>query len=203
MAHFSVVIQAGGKSSRMGEDKALIPFIGEITLIEYILHQINGFGHEHLIIANNPDSYQRFGLPVFADVYPDVGALGGIYSGLFHAAFDQCVVLACDMPFVNRSLLEYLLALVPDYDVVIPRRKPKEFIEPFRAIYSKNCLEPIRNAIKDGKLKVASFFPNINVRFIEVEEVTHFDPNELTFFNINTPEELVEARQLAREYKSY
>jgi molybdopterin-guanine dinucleotide biosynthesis protein A len=200
MLKYSVVILAGGKSSRMGEDKALSPFVGEKTLIDYILQQINGLGCEQLIIANDPDSYRRFGLPVLPDILPGIGALGGIYSALFHAAYDYSVILACDMPFVNHPLIKHMLKLAPEYDAVIPRWKPGEFAEPFRAIYSKDCIIHIKRAIEEDNCRVLSFFGDVNIRFLEADELSHFDPTGLTFFNVNTPEELDKARRLVEDF---
>lgn len=201
MLEYSVVILAGGKSSRMGEDKALIPFVGETTLIEFILQQIKGLGYEQLIIANNPDSYLHFGLPVFVDTISGVGALGGVYSGIFQAACEYCLILACDMPFIKRSLLEYMVMLAPDFDAVVPRLNPPEFSEPFRAVYSKVCLPKILRAINDGKRKAASFFGDVNIRYLEDSEISRYDPTGLTFFNVNTPKDLVEAGRLVKGNK--
>ena len=196
MTKFSVVIQAGGRSSRMGQDKAQVPFLGT-TLIEYILQQLEGFGDEQIIISNNPEEFTRLGLPVFQDVYPDTGAIGGIYSGILHASFEYSLILGCDMPFISLKLLKYLVSLAPDFDAVIPRLKKEEFAEPFRSVYAKACLKPIEQSIRAGKRKVISFFDKVNVRFIEPEEINKFDPRGITFFNINTPEDLKEAVKLA------
>lgn len=196
MTKFSVVIQAGGKSSRMGQDKALAPFMGS-TLIEYILQQLEGFGDEQIIISNDPKEYKRFGLPVFRDVYSNIGSLGGIYSGIFHASFEYSLILGCDMPFINLKFFKYIVRLAPDFDAVIPRLKNEEFAEPFRAIYAKTCLKSIEQSIKSGNRKVISFFDKVNIRFIEPEEINKFDLKGITFFNVNTPEDLKKAVLLA------
>ncbi len=192
----SVVIQAGGRSTRMGEDKALAPFRG-MTLIEYILQQIGELGDETLIIANQPEAYERFGLPVKTDVIPDLGALGGLYSAIYHASHQRCLLLACDMPFVNRPLLDYLISLSSEYDIAIPRLKPEEFAEPFRAVYKKSCLPPIKNALDEGQRKLISFFGQMKVRYVDSSEIAQFDPQFRSFFNVNTPEDLAEAERMA------
>jgi molybdopterin-guanine dinucleotide biosynthesis protein A len=198
MLNLSVVIQAGGKSSRMGEEKALIPFIGEISLIEYILNQIGDLGNERLIITNDVNKYERLGLPVFPDVYPEIGPLGGIYSAIYHSRYQYCLILACDMPFVNLPLIDFMVAQAPDFDIVMPRLKHKDYAEPFRAIYSKVCLNPIKEAIALGEKRVISFFKDVKIRFIDAVEISKFDPEGLTFFNINTPDDLIEARRLEK-----
>ncbi|NJN44659.1 MAG: molybdenum cofactor guanylyltransferase [Anaerolineae bacterium] len=184
----------------MGRDKGLVSFRG-LTLIEFILQQIAGLGSETLIITNNPEEYRFLGLPLFSDVIPNWGALGGLYSAIYHANNEACLVLACDMPFVNRSLLDHLITLVPAYDAVIPRLNSKGeatpgFAEPFRAIYRKSCLEPIKAAIDSGQRRVISFFDQVNIRFVEREEIELFDPTCLSFFNVNTPEDLLEGERL-------
>lgn len=198
---FSVVIQAGGKSTRMSQDKGLVPFMGA-PLTQYVLQQIDGLGDESIIISNRPESYKQFGLPIFEDIYKDVGALGGLYSAIYHASHEYCLVLACDMPFINRALLKYLLDLAPEHDAAIPRLNPKEFIEPFRAVYKKTCLEPIRNAIEGGQRRVISFFDQVDIRFVERAEVEKYDPGLKSFFNINTSEDLAEAERIANDQPS-
>jgi molybdopterin-guanine dinucleotide biosynthesis protein A len=193
---------SGGKSSRMGEDKAFLPFVDGITILEYILNQIENFGEEQIIIANDVVRYQHFGLPVFPDVLPDLGALGGIYSAIYHSSYDHCLILACDMPFVNLSLIEFMAGLSPDFDIVMPRWKHEEFAEPFRAIYTKTCLNPIEDAIHAGHKRVVSFFKDVKIRFIDAHEISSYDPRGLTFINVNTPEDLLEARMFAQEFNT-
>jgi molybdopterin-guanine dinucleotide biosynthesis protein A len=197
MENYSVVIQAGGQSRRMGADKGLLPF-GEKTLIEYILAQVEGLGSEQIIISNKPGDYARFGLPVFTDVFPDMGALGGIYSAIFHAKYEHVLLLACDMPFVNLELVEYLLSLADDHDVVVPVAEEDEYVRPFRAVYAKTCLPAIEAALECGERKVISFFAQVDVHFVRPEQVHRFDPQERTFFNINTPQDLEKALNLIK-----
>lgn len=200
----SIVIQAGGKSSRMGRDKALLP-LRDKPLIQHILDQVGGLGADTIIIANQPGDYGHFGVPVYADIYPDTGALGGLYTAIYHAPQPYCLVLACDMPFVNRPLLEHLIALAPGHDAVVPRLKAAHgaarsnelFAEPFRAVYNKACLEPVRAALDAGKRRVISFFDQVNIRFVDWPEIEQFDPQARSFFNVNTPEDLAEAERIA------
>lgn len=202
MLNFSVVIQAGGKSSRMGEDKALIPFIDETSLIDYILDKISDLGDERLIISNEVEKFGHLGLQVYPDVFPEAGPLGGIYSAINYARYRHCLILACDMPFINRPLIDFMVTLAPDFDIVIPRWNREDFAEPFRAIYSKACLDPINEAIASGEKRVLSFFQDVEVRFIDANEISQFDPEGLTFFNVNTPEDLIEARRLLKHFEN-
>jgi len=196
MENYSIVIQAGGRSSRMGQDKGLMEF-GKDKLVGFILGQVAGLGEKNFIVSNQPQGYREFGLPVYSDIYPDIGALGGFHTVLSHLETDFAVVLACDMPFVNRELLLYLLSFADEYDIVIPRLVEFGFAEPFRAVYSKNCLPAIEKAIAQKKRRVISFFDDMKVRYVGAEEIHRFDPEERTFFNVNTPEDLKEAIRLA------
>ncbi len=195
MEKLSVVIQAGGNSSRMGEDKALIKF-HNVTLIEYILDQVKGLGEETIIISNKPDKFTHFGYKVFSDIFPDVGALGGIYTAIHYSSLPKCLLLACDMPFVNIPLIKYMNSVNKQADLIIPRLQNKSFAEPFRAIYSKECLPAIEGAIKKGKKRVNSFFYKVNIQYIEYIDIIKFDPDLLSFININTPEDLSVAEGL-------
>ncbi|GAB4580317.1 MAG: hypothetical protein Fur0022_30570 [Anaerolineales bacterium] len=202
MQKLSLVLQAGGKSTRMGQDKALVTFQG-MTMIEYILQQTHSLAQDAIIITNTPEDYRFLNLPLFPDVIPNWGALGGLYSALYHAPQESCLVLACDMPFINRPLLDYLISLAPGYDAVIPHLDPTgntmpAFAEPFRAVYRKTCLSPIKTAIEAGHRRVISFFDQVRIRFVTRSEIEVFDPDLRTFLNVNTPEDLEKANQLAR-----
>ena len=112
-------------------------------LAQFIMDQVQDLGDELIIISNQPQDYRQFGVPVYTDVYPGIGALGGLYSAIYHAQYDYCLLLACDMPFVSRPLIAYLISLAPEFDAVIPRLDENEFAEPFRAVYKKSCLSSI------------------------------------------------------------
>src|SRR3972149_12156232 len=155
MTNSTTVIISGGKSSRMGTDKALLE-IGGKTMIEQIIAQTAGLGGDQVVITNTPERYAFLTLPMFSDVLPDKGALGGLYTAIHSASRPYPLTLACDMPFVNQPLLKHMLSLAPDFDAVIPRIAPTPGpspvgkapdkggesgvgAEPFRAIYSKAC----------------------------------------------------------------
>lgn len=196
MTALTVALLAGGKSSRMGTDKAFVRVLGR-PLIEDILAQVDGLGAETLIVTNRPDDYGYLGLPLFRDVLPDKGALGGIYTALHSATQPHVLCLACDMPFVVRPLLEYFISLIPEGDIVMPRLGAES--EPFRALYSRACLAPIRAALDSGKMRVISFFPQVRVRYVDEPEIDRFDPAHRSFFNVNTPDDLTQARRLAEQ----
>lgn len=192
----TVAIMAGGQSTRMGTDKALIPWRGT-TLIEAILTQVRDLGAESIVITNTPEAYAFLGVPLFSDVLPGKGALGGLYTALHAATQPHTLCLACDMPFVVRPLLEHLIALSAEGDVIMPRLNGEA--EPFRALYAQTCREPIRAALDAGKMRVISFFPAVRVRFVDEPELAQYDPRQLSFFNVNTPADLAHAQQIASD----
>jgi molybdopterin-guanine dinucleotide biosynthesis protein A len=191
------VILAGGKSRRMGRDKAFLPF-GKGLLIERVIEVMQQMTDDILLITNTPEQYQRFGLPMFSDVIPEAGSLGGIYSGLTYAKTPYSLCLACDMPFVKPTFLRLLCDTVAAADVVIPRNA--EDFQPLCALYSQACLEPIRQKIDAGRLKITGFFDQVRVRVIEGELLARYDPHDVMFFNANTPEEYEQARRMLREF---
>jgi molybdenum cofactor guanylyltransferase len=192
------IILAGGQSRRMGRDKAFLPF-GRGVLIERVIEVIQQVTPNVILITNSPDQYQRFGLPMFADVIPDAGSLGGIYTGLISTKMPYGLCLACDMPFVTPDFLHLLCDTAAQADVVIPRNA--EDFQPLCAVYAQACLEPIRQKIAAGRLKITGFFDQVRVRVIDGELLAHYDPHDVMFFNANTPEEYVEAQHLLDQEK--
>ena len=188
----TIAIQAGGKSSRMGTDKSFVPFLGR-PMIEVVRERVEGLGDELIIVTNKPDAYAYLGLPMFGDDYPDTGPLGGIYTAVRQARHERTLVVACDMPWLNRALLEYMVGLRETADVVVPRWD--KFPEPLHAMYSKACLEPMREKLEAGMLKITAFYGRVAVRFVEREEIARFDPDGRSFVNVNTPDDLAEQQR--------
>ncbi|GIK64506.1 MAG: putative molybdenum cofactor guanylyltransferase [Chloroflexota bacterium] len=194
----TLAIMAGGKSSRMGTDKSFVTLLGK-PLIEHLLDQLADLGEdERILITNRPDDYATLGLPMFTDVLPDKGSLGGIYTAITHSQTDYTLVMACDMPFANPALLKYMMGLCDGtHDVIVPR--VDNYPEGLHAIYSQACLAPIRKRLEADQLKVMGFYDDVRVRYLDEAEYQPFDPKGLSFFNVNTPQELEEARRLAGE----
>jgi molybdopterin-guanine dinucleotide biosynthesis protein A len=195
MLTVSGIVLAGGQSSRLGTDKAFVNVNGQ-PLIEHIVAKLTKLSDDVIIVTNSPQKYGHLEAKLVGDIYPGRGALGGIYSGLRTATNAYGLVVACDMPFLDLNLLRYMILLARGHDVVIPRIG--ELTEPLHAIYSKNCLEPIDRLLAQGGLKIIDFFPAVRVRYVEEGEVDIFDPQHLSFFNINTPSDLEKMRKLAR-----
>jgi len=198
MLTVSGVVLAGGQSSRLGMDKSFVNVNGQ-SLIEQIVAKLAKLSDDVIIVTNSPEKYDHLKARLVGDIYPGKGALGGIYSGLRTAANAYSLVVACDMPFLDLNLLRYMILLARGHDVVIP--KVRGLPEPLHAIYSKNCLKPIDRLLARGGLKIIDFFSEVRVRYVEESEVDIFDPQHLSFFNVNTPNDWKEMEKLARRGK--
>ena len=193
----TVCIQAGGQSSRMGEDKALKTFLGR-PLIQRVAERLSTIADELIVTTNRPDEYAFLNLPLFSDLKPGRGALGGLYTAIASAKHPIVAVVACDMPFASPSLLEAAsrLLLQEEADVVIP--KSEEGYEPLHAIYRREtCLPAIDATIGADQWKVVAWFPQVKVRMLTPDEISQHDPSGLAFWNVNTPEEFAEAEKIA------
>jgi molybdopterin-guanine dinucleotide biosynthesis protein A len=134
---------------------------------------------------------------VIVDFYPGKGALGGIYTGLVNSNTVYSLVVGCDMPFLNRNLLRYLVSLAPNFDVVVPRTDG--MLQPLHAVYSKSCLHPIERLLHEGSLGILQLFNLVKTRYVDKDEIAKFDPEHLSFFNINTQGDLEKAKALMKQ----
>jgi molybdenum cofactor guanylyltransferase len=195
----TVVIQAGGRSSRMGQDKALMPFLGQ-PLIVRLVERLIDVGDELLVITNHPEEYAFLGLPLFGDLLPGSGPLGGLYTALHVARQPLVAVVACDMPFLSPALLTAQRELLEreGVDAVIPR-SPEE-LQPMHGIYRREtCLPVVKTALDAGERKMIAWFSSANVRIMSEEEISVYDPGFRSFTNVNSPEEFRQAEEIARE----
>ncbi|MBF8251516.1 MAG: molybdopterin-guanine dinucleotide biosynthesis protein A, partial [Deltaproteobacteria bacterium] len=136
------------------------------------------------------------------DIFPGKGSLGGIYTGLIHSSHDYSFIASCDMPFLRRELIEFLVSLKEGYDVVVPRLKDGH--EPLHAVYSKKCTKQIEEMINKGDLRIIGFYPEVEVREVSEEELAPYISMPSPFVNINTPEEYEEAVNTIRiQYKGF
>ena len=192
------IILAGGRSRRLGRDKAVEPFDGQ-PLVRRVIDRVAPLTGEIVVVVADAARGQALPLEaehrVAVDIYPDCGSLGGIFSGLSSAANNWGLVVACDMPFLNAPLLEYMLAQRGDCDAVVPR--PGAFPEPTHALYSRACLPHIEARLQANDLKISGFFDDVRVRYLDEGEVRRFDLDLLSFFNVNSPEDLARAHALA------
>ena len=194
----SLVVQAGGQSSRMGEDKELKPFLGR-PLIQRVLNRLSPIADEFIVTTNHPQDYAFLGLRLVSDLKPGRGALGGLYTAIASASQPLVAVVACDMPFASAGLIEAAGRIMDEEQVDVVIAKSDEGYEPLHAVYRREtCLPAIEAAINADQWKVVAWFPQVKVRILTLEEVKQYDPVGLAFWNVNTPEEFAEAEQRAR-----
>jgi len=195
----SCIILAGGKGSRLGRDKVLEKF-GNESLLEQVISCVDSLSKEIIIVTAEertfPQLASRPKLKIVSDIFPGKGSLGGIYTGLVASDSLYNLVVASDMPFLNQPLLRYMIEVSDGFDFVLPR--VDNLFEPLHAIYSKNCVAPTEFILKQGRKVIIELFDFVKVRYVEAEEIERFDPKHLSFFNINTKEDLELAKKLAR-----
>ena len=191
----SSILLAGGKSSRLGTDKARIKLDGRFAMVQSAAEKLLAVSDE-VVAVTDGRRYDNLKVKWVSDIYPGAGPLGGLYSGLLATKSSHALVVACDMPFLNLALLRYMISLPRDYDVLIPKLGHK--LEPLHAIYSRNCLQPIERLLKEGHFKILDFFDQVIVHHLTEEEIERYDSDHHSFFNINTPDQLREAKTIIR-----
>lgn len=179
------VILVGGKSRRMGRDKAFLELAGK-TLFERVLEIFRENLERIVLVGDRAERFAGYGLPIIPDIYPG-SCLGGLYTGLYNSATDYILVSSCDLPFPNGEVLRYLCSLREGYDAVVPTSA--NGCEPLFALYSKKCLVPIKALLDSGNFCAYAYFPKVRVRYVPYEELVHMDRAGTAFLNINTPEE--------------
>ena len=171
------IILAGGKSSRLGRNKAL-QVIGSKSLIQWVVDRIAMLSTEIIIVTARGEvipCYSTVEIKTVADIYPEKGPLVGIYSGLISSSGSRAVAVGCDTPFLSVKL------------------------EPLCAVYSENCSDPIQRLLEQDELRIDRLFSMVKVKYVEEDEINGFDPEHLSFFNINSQADLDRARKLATQ----
>jgi molybdenum cofactor guanylyltransferase len=196
----NLIILAGGKGLRLGRNKALEK-IGGKSLLERVIVNLKSQVKDVLLVAAIdsilPKIETKHDIKIVTDVRPVKGPLVGIYSGLLASDQPYNLVVACDMPFLNARLLDYMVGEVGGYDVVVP--KLDNIVEPLHAIYSKKCLPVIEKMLDGGDFRVNNLFKKVSVRYINRQEIDRFDPGHLSFFNINTTADFMRADRIAQD----
>jgi molybdopterin-guanine dinucleotide biosynthesis protein A len=188
----TAVILAGGKSRRMGREKLFLD-VGGQPLFERVLYPLQMLFDQVLVIANAPQSFEDYRLPVFGDIYPG-SALGGLYTGIARAATPWVFVCAADMPFVNASLIRYLLTQTENCDIVVP--VSEQGMEPLCACYSKRCLSDMEQALQRGQYKIIDAWEHLRVCEVAMTELKHLPAIETAFINLNREEDVHYSNQL-------
>ena len=198
-ADVTAVVLAGGMSRRLGRNKALEPFRGE-PLIRRVIRRMSQVASNIIVVANDNERVAELDLPdsvtPVIDEYPGKGSLGGIYTGLRAAPTEWVIFCACDMPFPSPRLYRALLSKRESNDAVVPVVDGRP--EPIHAAYSRACLEPIRVKLAADRLKISGFFHDVSVHYFTEDRVRETDPDLLSFFNINTQQDLEKANRIAQ-----
>jgi molybdenum cofactor guanylyltransferase len=192
-------VLTGGKSSRMGPDKALLPFDGRplVIYVADVVHRACG----KVTLVGSRAKYDGLGLPVIEDLTPGLGPLGGIHTALIHSRDEHSIIVGCDMPYVSSEFLKHLIELAEQShaDVVIP--KSREFTyEPLCAVYGAACLPVVEHAIRNGDRKISRVLERVRVRIVTTAEWQVFDSDGRLFSNLNTPEEYQRAVAAAAQF---
>lgn len=191
------IILAGGKGRRLGREKAWVE-LGGSSLLQRAVWSLEFLNSEIVIVkapeGELPPVSARVNLRVVQDSVGGKGPLAGIVTGLLNSKYSYNLIIACDMPLLNRDLVKYIASVVQDYDAVVPRLG--QHLEPLQAIYSKDCIVEIEKLLAQDRLSAIDIFDRVRTRFVESAEIERFDAAHLSFMNINTPSDLKKAEGL-------
>jgi molybdopterin-guanine dinucleotide biosynthesis protein A len=199
MVRVSGIVLAGGASVRLGQDKALVEVAGQ-TLVERVVDVLRALVDEIVLVTPSPERLAWLGLPVAGDVYSGVGTLGGLHAGLAAIENPYGLVVGCDMPFLNRDLLSCILSQAGNAEVVMPR--VGRFYEPLHALYARSILPVLEERILAGQRRIRQACAGLSTRYVLEDEIARYDPEHLSFFNVNTPEDLERARAVLEDGKT-
>lgn len=189
------ILLAGGQSRRMGGvNKALLE-IGGRPIIQRVASTLSEVLDRTIVITNSPRDFAFLNLPMFRDLMPGCGSLGGLYTGLTACEGHRGFLVACDMPFLNAGVIRYMVGLAHHADIVVPRIRGH--LEPLHAIYSASCIPHILELLNKSNLKILDFMPRVQVLEIPETDLAAFDPDLKFIMNVNSPENLERARTLA------
>ena len=188
------VVLAGGKSKRMGYDKAFLE-VGEAAMIKQVASELKKVCNEVLIAGGTEEYGELLGLPVIPDRIPGRGPLSGIHAALGAAKNSKCLVTACDMPFVTAALARSMITQADGYDVAVPTHGIH--LQPLFAVYDKNCIGPIEQSLLNNVRKVIDFYPLVRVNYVNEKYLRAIADIDFAFFNVNTPDDLKKARTMA------
>ena len=188
----------------MGSDKALLSIRpGEPPLLALVIERVRSLSDDLFLVGVPRPGYERFGPPLVEDEHPGIGPLGGIATALAHAEHLHCLVVACDMPFLNGGLLAYMATLPrSDYDVLVPLLPEKPAVpasspvyQPLHAIYRRSCRAAIANRLTAGERRATSFYQDVRVQTLDAGRIRQYDPNLRSFFSADSPGSLRRARE--------
>ncbi len=199
----TAAVLAGGRGRRLGGRHKALLTLGDGPIIDRQINTLRPVVNSVAIVANDRDRYMYLGVPVWPDLHPGVGPLGGILTALTHAADSATLIVAGDMPFLTSAFLRHLINAgrdADDIDIAIPRSN--DGYQPLCAVYHPRCLTVIRRHINAGSLKVTDILPELRVRELRSNEFAAFDPNGTLFFNINTAEDYTRGLAIANRQQA-
>ena len=203
--HMTGVILAGGEGKRLGRDKTEIVLARQESVIETISSKLST-SFEELLMITSQKKYTHYAhrfahlkVKIHTDIFDARGAIAGVHSGLHHASHQHSFFVGCDMPFLNLSLIDYFKQIVDGNDVVVTQCESG--YEPLHAIYSKSCIPYLTKLIQNNNLRIYDFYPEVRTRIVQEDEVARYDPEKLSFFNINTRQALNEAPKIHKSLK--
>lgn len=189
-----VILLAGGQSSRMGTNKALLPVGGQQNIVR-IVEELSRVFPPPILVTNQAREYEALGLAAVGDIYPGKGPLAGLHAGLLASPFEDNLLVACDMPFASSKLAQFLWSQLEDYDAVVPYLGGKQ--HPLFAVYRTSTLPILEDCLQQEKLRMFDFLKQIRVNDIHIEH-TFLEINlEKAFFNMNRPDDYEQAKEWA------
>ncbi len=194
----TAIILAGGKSSRMGTNKALLQLNGK-TVIEGIVEKLENIVDDIIIVTNTFEDYAFLHLPMVEDKRKNMGPLAGIEAGLAAAKTERNLIVACDMPFISVDLGKYLLSLLGEYQGAVPEISGQ--LHPLFAAYRKDVNEAVTQLLQENQLRIRHFLQHIHVKIVKKEllQSLEIENEELTFFNMNSPDEYHKAFNMFKD----
>ncbi len=195
---FTGIILAGGESKRLNNVEKSNLLVGDKRIIERMMTVFEKLFSEIILVSNHPTTYLEWDAIVVKDIYTKRSSLTGIHSGLFYTKTDHAFIAACDTPFLKMDLIKAIVQHVDScVDVVIPRTNVG--IEPLCAVYSRRCFQSVQTALEQNNLKIRNLFNKLNVKEVPETVLRKMDPGLLSFFNINTPEDLEKANRIVNQ----
>jgi molybdopterin-guanine dinucleotide biosynthesis protein A len=192
----SAIILAGGKSARMGQPKALLPFDGEPLLVHTVRTLQQRFA-EIVVVAAPDQELPSVAVTLVRDDVAYQGPVGGILYGLQAASHDVCFVTSCDAPFLNLRLIDHLLSLIDHYDVAVPFWEDR--LQPLHAVYRRSVAPLLQAQLQRGELRPVLLYKKVRTYEVPAEDLRRLDPDGLSFRNMNRPEDYEEALALWRQ----
>lgn len=193
------IILAGGESKRLNGTQKANVVIGGKRIIDRIMSVFNLLFDDIIIVSNQPLTFIEWDALIVKDLFKERSSLAGLHSGLFYTKTEYTFISACDTPFLNRNLVNTIIQHIdPGVDVVIPRTEMG--VEPLCAVYAQQCLHHVQNALEQNKFKISQFFKRLNVKEIPETVLRKSDPDLISFFNINTQDNIQTANKLIKKY---